>query len=78
MGRIRKIGHVYDVPMRIAVVTIAIALLCAWALSEGGQGPVDPGPIVIDDLRLGEYWYAKDITKEDLAGKVVLVEIWGS
>ena len=64
--------------MRIAVLTIVVALLCTWALSEQGQGPVDPGPIVVEDLRLGEYWYAQNITKKDLIGKIVLVEIWGS
>ncbi len=64
--------------MRIAVVTIVVALLCTWALSEQGQGPVDPGPILVEDLQLGEYWYAQKITKKDLTGKVVLVEIWRS
>ena len=76
--QIRKIRRVYYGRMRIAVVTAAVALFCAWAFSEQGQGPVDPGPVVINDLRLGEYWYAQDITKKDLTGKIVLVEIWGS
>ena len=78
MVQIRKIGRVYYGPMRTAVVIIAIALLCTWALSEQGQGPVDPGPITTEGLNLGKYWYAQQIEKEDLAGKVVLVEIWGS
>ena len=33
--------------------------------------------ITLDDLNIGTYWYAPKITKKDLAGKVVLVEIWG-
>ena len=55
----------------------ATALLCSVVLSDG-QGPVAPGPIVIGDLRLGEYWYGAQLDKRDLIGKVVLVETWGS
>jgi len=71
-------ARVYYGRMRIVVVTAAIALICTWALSEQGQGPVDPGPITVEGLNLGTYWFAQDITKKDLMGKVVLVEIWGS
>ena len=57
---------------------LALTLLGAVVLPGAGQGPVDPGPIVIEDLGLGAYWYGKKISTDDLKGKVVLVEIWGS
>lgn len=57
---------------------LAMLTLCTLALAEGGQGPVDPGPIGIADLRLGTYWYGARIETGDLLGKVVLVETWGS
>jgi hypothetical protein len=34
--------------------------------------------ITIDDLNLGTHWYGPKVTTKDLAGKVVLVELWGS
>ena len=68
----------YHLRMRLAFATLALALLCAFALSEQGQGPVDPGPILTGELNLGEYWFGRRIQKTDLAGKIVLVEIWGS
>lgn len=58
--------------------TLALALLAAAALPGSGQGPVDPGPILVEDLNLGTYWYGSKITHGDLVGKVVLVEVWGS
>ena len=30
------------------------------------------------ELRLGDHWYAAEATHDDLRGKVVLVEYWGS
>ena len=66
-------------------VIVAGALLASAALlpgeitaAESGQGPVTGGEVRIDNLDLGEYWYGSQITHEDLIGKVVLVEIWGS
>jgi hypothetical protein len=32
----------------------------------------------LSELSLGEYWYGAEITHDDLVGKVVLVELWGS
>ena len=32
----------------------------------------------LDGIRMGTYWYGAQVDKQDLAGKVVLVEIWGS
>jgi hypothetical protein len=62
--------------MRIlpALATLALA---AVAAAEAGQGPADPDAKV-EGLNLGTYWYGAKITHEDLVGKVVLVEIWGS
>jgi len=58
--------------------TTATLLVAAAALAGQGQGPVDDGPIVIEDLKLGTYWAGADISIKDLQGKVVLVETWGS
>lgn len=52
--------------MRIATALLALSTL---ALAEGEH---------IRDLNLGEYWYGAQIDMNDLKGKVVLVEIWGS
>ena len=58
---------------------LAAALtLSTLVLADSGQGPVDAGPIVTDGLNLGTYWYGVRLTKKELIGKVVLVEIWGS
>ena len=43
----------------------------------GGAAPQEDAPR-IEKLNLGTYWYGTEITKKDLLGKVVLVEIWGS
>ena len=61
--------------MRIAACLLALAPLL---LAADGQGPVDSGPIQIQDLNIGTYWYGARITNKDLIGKVVLVETWGS
>ena len=61
--------------MRIAMAALLLALP---ALAGAGQGPVDSGPIRIDDLNLGTYWFGAKIDHRDLIGKVVLVETWGS
>lgn len=65
---------------------LALPLACAAALAlavgglaraEEGQGPADPNAH-LQDLNLGTYWYGAEVSKADLRGKVVLVEIWGS
>jgi len=58
--------------------TLLSLVLTAVALAGAGQGPVEPGPIRIDDFNIGTYWYGAKITNKDLLGKVVLVETWGS
>ncbi|MHC4938500.1 MAG: hypothetical protein ACYTHK_05990 [Planctomycetota bacterium] len=57
---------------------LAALALSSILLAADGQGPVDSGPIVIQDFNLGTYWYGARITNKDLLGKVVLVETWGS
>ena len=73
--------------MRLALATAALAtagLLLAGlvptmsAAPAEGQGPITGGDVHIDDLNLGEYWYGAEIDKNELKGKVVLVELWGS
>ena len=58
--------------------TLAALLFSVSCFAGDGQGPVDSGPIQVEDLRLGKYWFGKQIDVKDLKGKVVLVEIWGS
>lgn len=57
---------------------LAAFALATIVLADSGQGPVDSGPVLVENLRLGTYWYGAKITNKDLIGKVVLVEIWGS
>lgn len=54
-----------------------LALAIGLAQADEGQGPAD-ADAHIKDLNLGTYWYGAEVNKEDLRGKVVLVEIWGS
>ena len=65
-------------------ITLSVAVLAALGIAtlglaraEEGQGPADPNAHV-KDLNLGTYWYGAKLAKDDLRGKVVLVEIWGS
>ncbi|MHC4452553.1 MAG: hypothetical protein ACYS0E_20830 [Planctomycetota bacterium] len=57
---------------------LAALALATIVMADSGQGPVDSGPVLVENLRLGTYWYGAKITNKDLIGKVVLVEIWGS
>ena len=56
----------------------ALALLAVLALGMPQAGAEDPAPITLDGLDLGTHWFGPKITKEDLAGKVVLYVMWGS
>ncbi len=60
------------------IVGAALLVHTALAFAEQGQGPVEGDNVRIEDMRLGEYWYGAEISQEDLVGKVVLVEMWGS
>jgi hypothetical protein len=56
------------------MITIAgLAFLGASAPLLGGEGKGH-----ISELNLGEYWFGTKVEKEDLIGKVVLFEVWGS
>ena len=61
--------------MRTSIALLALALT---TLAGEGQGPVLGGPIRIEDFELGTFWYGAQITSNDLKGKVVLIETWGS
>ncbi len=54
-----------------------VLLVLPMALAEEGQGTAEPNTRV-EGLNLGTYWYGSEIATQDLVGKVVLVEIWGS
>jgi hypothetical protein len=63
---------------RMRILPALLTLVAATgAAAESGQGPADPDART-EGLQLGTYWYGAKITHEDLVGKVVLVEIWGS
>ena len=55
----------------------AAATPAAVTLAEAGQGTAAEDAR-LDELRFGTYWYGAPIGHEDLIGKVVLVELWGS
>lgn len=60
------------------MMLITTLLLAASLLSPGeGQGQGAPDARV-DEFQFGEYWYGADIGHDELIGKVVLVELWGS
>ena len=63
--------------LRCFALLSAVAAL-PLAAQDHGQGPVEPGPIRVADLDLGTHWFGPEVDVADLAGKVVLVEIWGS
>ena len=43
-----------------------------------GRGPQGQGPVRVADLDFGTHWFGPELRQEDLVGKVVLVELWGS
>ena len=57
---------------------IALALLAAAFVLAPAASAAPPDEITLADLNLGEYWAGPKISKKDLLGKVVLVEIYGS
>ena len=64
-----------------AVLTIVAASLVVApdrARAAEGQGPVTGDVVRIEDLSFGEHWFGPELSQEDLVGKVVLVEMWGS
>ncbi|MHC5037289.1 MAG: hypothetical protein ACYTHM_08250 [Planctomycetota bacterium] len=60
-------------------MTRFIGFVIGWVLLLAGSAlHAEEGPAHISELNLGKHWYGAKIDKEDLVGKVVLVEIWGS
>lgn len=53
-----------------------LAIPLALPLLAVGAAP-DKKPH-IGDLRMGEYWHGAQVSLDDLEGKVVLMEYWGS
>lgn len=46
---------------------------------DGGPGDVSAtSTSTIDGIGFGTHWFGPEIKTEDLRGKVVLLEIWGS
>ena len=65
--------------LRATPLVLALVLaFAAMAVGDEGQGPGDTSKSTIDQVNLGTYWYGAKIAKEDLKGKVVLFELWGS
>ncbi len=62
----------------LTIVLMAAAIACAAHGRIGAEEPKIDTSASIADLSLGKYWYGAKITNEDLIGKVVLFEIWGS
>ena len=62
--------------MRVLATALLMSALSLMAPGVSAEEP--KAPIEIKDLVLGDYWFGKKITKEDLEGKVVLFEMWGS
>ncbi len=56
------------------LLTVAVAV-AALAVAADAEPVLDAR---IGEANLGEYWYGAKITKDDLVGKVVLFEIYGS
>ena len=63
--------------MRIPVMLGLSAVALSETTWDEGQGKAEPDAVV-SELRLGTHWAGPEITHEDLIGKVVLVELWGS
>ncbi len=55
---------------------VTLILLASLLAFTGGA--LAEEDLTIDDLNLGTWWYGPQVTTKDLAGKVVLVEMWGS
>jgi cytochrome oxidase Cu insertion factor (SCO1/SenC/PrrC family) len=68
--------------MRRIALPVALAALLVFgsafhARADEGQGEADPNATTAG-LDIGTHWFGAEVKKEDLAGKVVLVELWGS
>lgn len=68
---------IYTLGLAGALALIGAGWLAGPAAGGEGQGPAEPGATVAG-LNIGAHWYGAEIETNDLEGKVVLVEIWGS
>ena len=66
--------------MRIAAtILFVLALAYAGTLVVAEDAPSsEPVEGTVSELTLGDYWWGAKINKDDLRGKVVLWETWGS
>ncbi len=66
--------------MRIAATilfVLAVGYAATLVVAEDTL-PSEPVEGTVSELTLGEYWWGAKINKDDLRGKVVLWETWGS
>ncbi len=59
-------------------VHLALLFTAALAVVPHGSVAEPANDARIEELHLGAYWYGAPLSQEDLVGKVVLVELWGS
>lgn len=62
-------------------VTLPLLLLlsaCAFAFAGENHPTTDIPATTLAEASLGTYWYGAPIELDDLVGKVVLWETWGS
>ena len=65
-------GQTREATMRATTLFLILFL----ALAPAGIRAEDE--LSIDQLNVGTGWFGPQVTAKDLAGKVVLVELWGS
>lgn len=65
-------GQIREATMRATTLVLILFMTLAPAGIRAGD------EISIDQLNTGTWWYGPQVSTKDLAGKVVLVELWGS
>ena len=60
-----------------ALILLVLGLFAAGVRAEDAP-PTDTSKSTLAQLDLGTYWWGAEINKDDLRGKVVLWEAWGS
>ena len=66
--------------MRIAASILFVLAVGYAATLVGAEDAPSSEPVegTVSQLTLGDYWWGAKINKDDLRGKVVLWETWGS
>jgi len=59
------------------VLATALLVVGLSSMAPAGAAPA-PRKVTLSNLNLGTYWFGAHVTPEDLVGKVVLFELWGS